>query len=169
MLCDRPQWYSSWHRGVGQEPWSLVRLGLRVMPVGPPLGCPAHCSEDNEPRPWPHDRGYPWGFTLFWLLREPPKTSACFLSALGGGRVGRVYPYNPIGKGSLSKIAHASMRLKRSYSQSGTQHFQRCAEFLALRNRGLGPLAVTVMAVPLARLPEEPYPQELWDTKLCGA
>src|SRR6516164_566707 len=31
-----------------------------------------------------------------------------------------------------------------------TEHFQQCAEFLPVRNRGLGPLAVTVLPIPLA-------------------
>jgi hypothetical protein len=31
------------------------------------------------------------------------------------------------------------------------EHFQQCAEFLPLRNRGLGPLAVTVLTISLAR------------------
>jgi hypothetical protein len=35
--------------------------------------------------------------------------------------------------------------------QASAEHFQQCAEFLPLRNRGLGPLAVTVLAIPLAR------------------
>src|SRR5262249_60274849 len=36
-------------------------------------------------------------------------------------------------------------------SQASAEHFQQCAEFLPLRNRGLGPLAVTVLPIPLAR------------------
>src|SRR5262245_35708464 len=35
--------------------------------------------------------------------------------------------------------------------QASAEHFQQCAEFLPLRNRGLGPLAVTVLPIPLAR------------------
>jgi hypothetical protein len=35
--------------------------------------------------------------------------------------------------------------------QAGAEHFQQCAEFLLLRNRGLGPLAMTVLPVPFAR------------------
>ena len=35
--------------------------------------------------------------------------------------------------------------------QASAQHFQQCAEFPLLRNRGLGPLAVTVLSIPLAR------------------
>jgi hypothetical protein len=35
--------------------------------------------------------------------------------------------------------------------QAIAEHFKRCAEFAPLRNRGLGPLAVTVLAIPLAR------------------
>jgi len=35
-------------------------------------------------------------------------------------------------------------------SQASAEQFQQCAEFLLLRNRGLGPLAVFLLAVPLA-------------------
>jgi hypothetical protein len=35
--------------------------------------------------------------------------------------------------------------------QASAEHFQQCAEFPLLRNRGLGPLAVTVLPIPLAR------------------
>ena len=34
--------------------------------------------------------------------------------------------------------------------QASAEHFQQCAEFLPLRNRGLGPLAVTVLPIALA-------------------
>jgi hypothetical protein len=37
--------------------------------------------------------------------------------------------------------------------QASTEHFEQCAEFPLLRNRGLGPLAVTVLAIPLPRGP----------------
>src|SRR5947208_466178 len=37
--------------------------------------------------------------------------------------------------------------------QTGAEHFQQCAQFALLRNRGLGPLAVTVLPVPLACRP----------------
>jgi len=36
-------------------------------------------------------------------------------------------------------------------SQASAEHFQQCAEFLPLRNRGLGPLAVPVLPIPFAR------------------
>ena len=35
--------------------------------------------------------------------------------------------------------------------QASAEHFQQCAEFLPLRNRGLGPLTVPVLPVPFAR------------------
>jgi hypothetical protein len=35
--------------------------------------------------------------------------------------------------------------------QTSAEHFQQCAEFLLLRNRGFGPLTVTVLPVSLAR------------------
>jgi hypothetical protein len=34
--------------------------------------------------------------------------------------------------------------------QASAEHFEQCAEFPLLRNRGLGPLAVTVLPIPLA-------------------
>jgi len=34
-------------------------------------------------------------------------------------------------------------------TSTSAEHFQQCAEFLPLRNRGLGPLAVTVLPIPL--------------------
>jgi hypothetical protein len=34
--------------------------------------------------------------------------------------------------------------------QASPEHFQQCAEFPLLRNRGLGPLAVTVLPIPIA-------------------
>src|SRR6516165_2183091 len=44
------------------------------------------------------------------------------------------------------------IRIRRQGScQASAEHFQQCAEFLLLRNRGLGPLAVTVLPIPLAR------------------
>jgi hypothetical protein len=36
-------------------------------------------------------------------------------------------------------------------SQASTDHFEQCAEFPLLRNRRLGPLAVTVLPITLAR------------------
>jgi len=36
--------------------------------------------------------------------------------------------------------------------QATAEHFQQCAEFALLRNRGLGPLAVTVLAIPLTNV-----------------
>ena len=35
--------------------------------------------------------------------------------------------------------------------QASAEHSQQCAEFPLLRNRGLGPLAVTVLPIPFAR------------------
>ena len=35
--------------------------------------------------------------------------------------------------------------------QASAEHSQQCAEFPLLRNRGLGPLAVTVLPIALAR------------------
>jgi hypothetical protein len=34
--------------------------------------------------------------------------------------------------------------------QASTEHFEQCAEFALFRNRGLGPVAVTLLAIPLA-------------------
>ena len=35
--------------------------------------------------------------------------------------------------------------------QASPEHFQQCAKFLPLCNRGVGPLAVTILPIPLAR------------------
>ena len=35
-------------------------------------------------------------------------------------------------------------------SQPSPEHFQQCAEFPPLRNRRLGPFAVTILPIPLA-------------------
>jgi hypothetical protein len=45
---------------------------------------------------------------------------------------------------------HACLDVTHS-SQASVEHFQQCAEFPLLRNRGLGPLAVTVLPIALAR------------------
>jgi hypothetical protein len=42
----------------------------------------------------------------------------------------------------------STLRISR---QASAEHFQQCAEFLPLRYRGLGPLAMTVLPIPLAR------------------
>jgi hypothetical protein len=36
-------------------------------------------------------------------------------------------------------------------AQASAEHLEQCAELLPLHNRGFGPLAVTVLAIPLAR------------------
>jgi hypothetical protein len=45
---------------------------------------------------------------------------------------------------------HACLGVTHS-SQASGEHFQQRAEFLLLSNRGLGPLAVTILPVPLSR------------------
>jgi len=47
----------------------------------------------------------------------------------------------------LWKSTHAMTILR----QANAEHFQQCVEFPLLRNRGLGPVAVTVLPIPLAR------------------
>src|SRR5262245_35628555 len=49
------------------------------------------------------------------------------------------------------KRACTSPSLHACSCQAGAQHFQQCAEFLLLRNRGLGPLVVSVLPIALAR------------------
>src|SRR5260370_32517651 len=46
-------------------------------------------------------------------------------------------------------VARSTCSSLRS-DQASAEHFQQCAEFLLLRDRGLGPLAVTVLPIPLA-------------------
>ena len=48
------------------------------------------------------------------------------------------------------RLHHALLGL-RCACQASAQHFQQCAEFPLLRNRALGPLAVTVLPVAVAR------------------
>jgi hypothetical protein len=61
---------------------------------------------------------------------------------------------NPAGMASGSTAMlkglqnHAPSR--RISCQASAEHFQQCAEFLLLRNRGLGPLAVAVLPISLA-------------------
>jgi hypothetical protein len=44
------------------------------------------------------------------------------------------------------------IRIRRQGScQASAEHFQQCAEFPLLCNRGLGPLTMTVLPIPLAR------------------
>ena len=38
---------------------------------------------------------------------------------------------------------HVERKKFSTSGQAGAEHFRQCAEFLPLRNRGLGPLAVT--------------------------
>jgi hypothetical protein len=44
-----------------------------------------------------------------------------------------------------------AMEPRACSSQASADHFQQCAEFLPLRNRGLSPLAVTVLPIAFAR------------------
>src|SRR5262249_55886086 len=37
------------------------------------------------------------------------------------------------------------------HARASAEHFQKCTEFPPLRNRALGPLAVTALPIPLAR------------------
>src|SRR5262245_28848848 len=48
------------------------------------------------------------------------------------------------------KRACTSQALHACSCQASAEHFQQCAEFPLLRNRGLGALAVTVLPIPLA-------------------
>src|SRR5215510_1169972 len=49
------------------------------------------------------------------------------------------------------KRACTSQALHACSCQASAEHFQQCAEFLPLRDCGLGPLAVTVLPIPFAR------------------
>jgi len=46
-------------------------------------------------------------------------------------------------------MASGSTAMLRRSRQASAEHFQQCAEFPPLRNRGLGPLAVTVLPIRL--------------------
>jgi hypothetical protein len=52
--------------------------------------------------------------------------------------------------GHAGGLHHALLDFTCS-GQASAEHFQHCTEFLPLRNRGLGPLAVAVLSVALAR------------------
>jgi hypothetical protein len=74
----------------------------------------------------------------------------------------RDYEYILIGdlhSGSSSRArfqVHVVLRIgspRQSSCQTGAEHFQQCAEFAVFCNRGLGPLAVTVLPVPLTSRP----------------
>jgi hypothetical protein len=45
----------------------------------------------------------------------------------------------------------STARWRTDSCQASTEHFEQRAEFSLLRNRGLGPLSVTVLAIALAR------------------
>jgi hypothetical protein len=47
---------------------------------------------------------------------------------------------------------HACLSVTHS-SQASAKHLQQCAEFLPLRNRALGPLAMSELPVALAKPP----------------
>ena len=43
----------------------------------------------------------------------------------------------------------STARCRTDSCQASAEHFQQCAEFPLLRNRGLGPLGVTILPIPL--------------------
>jgi hypothetical protein len=51
----------------------------------------------------------------------------------------------------LALMLTVSRRTGPNSRQPSAEHFQQCAEFLPLCNRAHGPLAVTVLPVPLAK------------------
>ena len=61
--------------------------------------------------------------------------------------------------GHVGRAAQTHFSTLRAQRQASAEQFQQCAEFLPLRNRGLGPLAVTVLSIPLAR-----RAAAIWDT-----
>ena len=74
-------------------------------------------------------------------------------------------PRNTCGSGKQRAPCHRSRSLpsrhlnmvpririrRQGSSQASAEHFQQCAEFLPLRNRGFGSLAVSVLAIAVAR------------------
>jgi hypothetical protein len=52
--------------------------------------------------------------------------------------------------------------------QAVAEHFQQCAEFPLLRNRGLGPLAVAVLPIALAGGPPLPFAPPCNHRRSCG-
>jgi hypothetical protein len=51
----------------------------------------------------------------------------------------------------LRRAAQPRTSRLRVSCQASAEHFQQCAELALFRNRGLGPVAMTVLPVPLAR------------------
>ena len=57
-----------------------------------------------------------------------------------------------------AEIVDDGVALERTYlRQASAEHLQQCAEFLPLSNRGLGPLAVTILPILLAGGPPLPF------------
>src|SRR5262249_49498207 len=62
------------------------------------------------------------------------------------------------------------IRIRRQGScQASAEHFQQCAEFLLLRNRGLGTLAVTVLSVALFTVSPSDWVRELFPYRIVDA
>ena len=62
------------------------------------------------------------------------------------------------------------IRIRRQGScHASAEHFQQCAEFLLLRNRGLGTLAVTVLSVALFTVSPSDWARELFPYRIVNA
>ena len=64
----------------------------------------------------------------------------------------------------------STARWRTDSCQASAEHFQQCAESPPLRNRGLGPLAVTVLAIALARrafATANPEQHAVWSVAMC--
>src|SRR5262245_59460474 len=93
------------------------------------------------------------------MVRQCSKKPLCAVGAVNAGETIQAVVITENGAIFLNRGFRAAclsmtpaQALDFTYScQASTEHFQQCAEFAPLRNRGLGPLAVTVLPIALAR------------------
>src|SRR5262245_58245827 len=69
----------------------------------------------------------------------------CVTTAFRNPGEHRAYPFRN------TRSSEYSLLCPLCSCHASAEHFQQCAEFPLLRNRGLGPLAVTVLAISLTR------------------
>src|SRR5262249_62266426 len=91
--------------------------------------------------------GRPWGLAPVGTCTPP--TGPC--SVFGPGTLPQVGPLVLGANMKCSESMRGAVLNISTSCQAVAEHFQQCAEFPLLRNRHLGPLAVTVLAIPLAR------------------
>src|SRR6516165_6390717 len=102
---------------------------------------------------------------------------------LAGAKAAVQFQRNTCGSGKQRAPCHRSrslpsrhlnmvprIRIRRQGScQASAEHFQQCAEFLLLRNRGLGTLTVTVLSVALFTVSPSDWAHELFPYRIVNA